>query len=124
MRSGFYLAMADGILAAHLAFISWVIFGAIFTRGRPWLGWVHLATIVYGIIAETTALVCPLTLAENWCEARAGVAPYHGPFLLHYLDAVVYPNIPAPLLVAGGVAVCAFNLGLYARRYRRHASLG
>lgn len=116
--------MADGVLAAHLAFISWVIFGAIFTRGRPWLAWVHLATIVYGIIAETMALVCPLTLAENWCEARAGVAPYHGPFLLHYLDAVVYPNIPPTFLVAGGVAVCVFNLALYARRYRRHASLG
>ncbi|MGH9710134.1 MAG: DUF2784 domain-containing protein, partial [Candidatus Acidiferrales bacterium] len=99
MRSGFYLAMADGVLIMHLAFIAWVIFGAFLTRGRPRLAWIHVATIVYGIIVETTALVCPLTLAENWCEARAGVASYGGPFLLHYLDSTVYPHVPVKLLV-------------------------
>jgi len=124
VRSGLYLAMADGVLAVHLAFIGWVIFGAIFTRGRPWLAWVHVATIIYGIVVETTALVCPLTLAENWCEARAGVVPYHGPFLLHCLDATIYPNVPATVLIAVAVAVCVFNLGVYARRYTRRASLG
>ncbi len=120
----FYLAMADGVLFAHLTFVAWVIFGSLFTRRRPWLAWVHVATIVYGMIAETTALICPLTLAENWCEARAGVVPYNGPFLLHCLDAVVYPNVPATLLVVIAVAVCVFNLGIYARRFRKHASLG
>ncbi|HKV27983.1 MAG TPA: DUF2784 domain-containing protein [Candidatus Acidoferrales bacterium] len=115
--------MADSVLALHLAFIAWVIFGALFTRGRPWLAGVHVATIVYGIVVETTSLVCPLTLAENWCEARAGVIPYHGPFLLHYLDATVYPHVPVALLVAVATAVCVFNLGVYVRRFRKHASL-
>jgi Protein of Unknown function (DUF2784) len=124
LRIELYFAMADFVLIAHLAFIGWVIFGAFFTRGKPWLAWVHIATLIYGIIAETTPLVCPLTLAENWCEARAGVLPYHGPFLLHYLDATVYPNIPAWILVACGVAVCAFNLAVYTRRWRRHETLG
>lgn len=116
--------MADGVLVAHLAFIAWVIFGATFTRGRPWQAWAHVATIVYGIIVETTALVCPLTLAENWCEALAGVVPYHGPFLLHYLDAIVYPHVPVTLLVVVAVAVCIFNLGIYARRFIKRRSLG
>ena len=124
MNSGIYLAMADAVLIAHLAFIAWVIFGALFTRGRPRLAWMHVTTIIYGIIAETTPLVCPLTLAENWCEVRAGVSPYHGPFLLHYLDAIVYPNVPVALLVAVAVVVCVFNLGIYARRFLKHASLG
>ena len=117
-----YLAMADSVLVLHLAFIGWVIFGALFTRGRPRLAWVHVASVIYGIIAETTPLVCPLTLAENYFEARAGISPYHGPFLLHYLDATVYPDVPLALLIACAVIVCAFNLGVYARRYRRHAS--
>lgn len=124
MNGGFYLAMADGVLVVHLAFIAWVIFGAFFTRGRPWLAWVHVITIVYGIVVETTALVCPLTLAENWCEARAGVLPYHGPFLLHCLDATVYPRVPVALLVAVAVTVCVLNLGIYARRFLKDASLG
>jgi hypothetical protein len=124
MKNWFYLAMAGGVLVAHLAFIAWVIFGAFLTRGRPWLAWVHVITIVYGIVVETTPLVCPLTLAENWCEARAGVLPYHVPFLLHCLDTTVYPHVPVVLLVAVAVAVCVLNLGIYARRFLKHASLG
>ena len=124
MRTDFYLAMADAVLILHLAFIGWVIFGALSTRGRPRLALVHIATVVYGIIAETTPLVCPLTLAENYFEELAGILPYHGPFLLHYLDRTVYPQVPVAWIVAGAVLVCAFNLGVYVRRYRRHASLG
>ncbi len=116
--------MADAVLIVHLAYIAWVIFGAFLTRGRPWLAWAHVIMIVYGIIVETTPLVCPLTLAENWCETRAGILPYHGPFLLHYLDAIVYPNVPVALLVAVAVSVCVLNLGIYARRFLKHASLG
>jgi Protein of Unknown function (DUF2784) len=78
-----YLILADAALIVHALYILWVVFGAIFTRGRPRLAAVHVATILWGIIAETTPAPCPLTLAENWCEARAGIAPYHGPFLLH-----------------------------------------
>lgn len=124
MRTDIYLAMADAVLILHLTFIGWVIFGALFTRHRPRLALLHIATVVYGIIAETTPLVCPLTLAENYCEERAGMLPYHGPFLLHYLDATVYPSLPVAWLVTSAVVVCAFNLGVYLRRYRQHASLG
>ena len=63
--------MADAALILHLAFIGWVIFGALFTRGRPRFALVHVASVAYGIISETTPLVCPLTLAENYFEARA-----------------------------------------------------
>lgn len=124
MKSGFYLAVANAVLVVHLAFIAWVMFGAFFTRGRPWLAWLHVITIVYGIVVEATPLVCPLTLAENWCEVRAGVLPYHGPFLLHYLDAIVYPSVPVALLVAVAVVVCVLNLGIYTRRFLKRASLG
>jgi len=116
MSPAAYLALADVLLAAHLIYIAWVIFGAFFTRGRPKLAALHVAAIVWGIITETTSAPCPLTTAENWCEASAGVAPFHGPFLLHCLDATVYPNVPASLLVTVAVAVCAVNLLVYARR--------
>ncbi len=118
-----YLILADAALVVHALYILWVIFGAILTRGRPRLAAVHIATIIWGIIAETTPAPCPLTLAENWCEARAGVAPYHGPFLLHCLDATVYPRVPSALLVTVAVAVCLFNLGTYVQRFRKRRSL-
>jgi hypothetical protein len=36
-----------------------------------------------------------------------------GEFLLHYLDALVYPDIPPLLLTLCAIAVCLFNLGIY-----------
>jgi Protein of Unknown function (DUF2784) len=75
-------------------------------RGSP----LHVATLVYGVIIEISGFWCPLTAFETWLEVRGGVSAYHGPFLLHYLNAVVYPNIPLNLLIAGAVAVCVLNL--------------
>ncbi len=115
----FALALAVAVLATHLAFILWVIFGAILTRKRRWLTWAHVLCAIYGVTIEVAPWPCPLTLAENWFEVQAGRTPYHGPFLLHYLDAVVYPNVPPALLVWGAGVALAANAFVYARRWRR-----
>ena len=62
---------------------------------------------------------CPLTLAEQYFETRAGMAAWQGSFLLHTLDAIVYPNVSPWLVTVIGVAVCGFNLGIYLWRLRR-----
>lgn len=104
------------MLAIHLTWIVWVIFGAFFTRGHPVLTALHLASLLWGIIVELSSLPCPLTLTEEWMEALAGVTPYNGGFLLHYLDATVYPKLSETLLASIGVAVCVSNLLIYGRR--------
>src|SRR5713101_3237692 len=71
----------------------------------------------WGVLVEILPWPCPLTPAENWLRTRAGLGPYQGGFLLHYLDALVYPDVPPGLLTVGGVAVCLFNLGIYAVRF-------
>lgn len=121
---GFYRAMAALVLLLHTAYIAWVIFGILFTRGRARLAALHVGTLLYGIIVEISGLWCPLTSLEQWLEIRGNVSPYRGPFLLHYLDAVLYPDIPPRLLVSSAVVVCILNLGIYARRLRVRHSLG
>lgn len=121
---GFCRAMAALVLLLHAVYIAWVIFGAFFTRGRARLAALHVGTLLYGIIVEIFGLWCPLTALEQWLEIRGGVSPYREPFLLHYLDAVVYPDIPPKLLIAAAMVVCIFNLGIYARRLRVRHSLG
>ncbi|MGB2667527.1 MAG: DUF2784 domain-containing protein [Candidatus Acidiferrum sp.] len=95
-----------------------------FTSSRPRLAALHVATLVHGVIIEIFGFLCPLTALEEWLQVRGGVSAYRGPFLLYYLDAVVYPNIPPNLLIAGAVAVCVLNLWIYARRLRVRHSLG
>ena len=119
-----YRAMAADVLSLHAAYIAWVMLGAFFTRGRPGLAALHVATVVYGAIIEIFGFWCPLTALENWLEVRGGAVAYRGPFLLHYVDALVYPDVPSNLLVAGAVAVCVMNLSIYVRRLRIRHSLG
>jgi hypothetical protein len=115
-----YLAATILVLALHLAFILWVIFGALFTRRRPVLRRIHIASMVWGLLIEIFPWTCPLTYAENWLELHAGLAPYQGGFLLHYLDALVYPDVPPLLLTVAAVVVAAVNAAIYWRR-GRHA---
>ncbi len=93
----------------------WVAFGAFLTRFRPVLRWLHIVSLIWGILTELL-WPCPLTVLENWFEAKAGVQPYQGGFLLHYLDKLVYPDISATVLTAAGVFVCVLNLALYGRQ--------
>lgn len=105
--------LAGLVLAIHLAWILFVIFGALWTRGRPWLTGFHIASLIWGVIVDAGPWPCPLTLTEQWLEAHAGMQPYSGSFLLHYLDAIVYPNVPVWLIVGFAIAVCGVNLLVY-----------
>jgi len=113
VAANFYVALAVSVLLVHTLFILWVIFGALLTRNRPVLRALHVASLLWGILTELTEWPCPLTLLENWLERKAGVEPYQGGFLLHYLDRLVYPDISVMLLVTVGVLVCAVNLALW-----------
>jgi hypothetical protein len=119
-----YAIAAAGVLLLHLLFILWVALGALFTLWRPLLRWFHIASLIYGILLEILDWSCPLTPMENWLRGRAGIPTYQGGFLLHYLDAVVYPDVPPSLLVLCAVAGCLFNLGIYVVRFRRRRVAG
>jgi hypothetical protein len=118
----FYKALATLVLIVHILFIVWVVLGALLTRSRPVLQVLHIASLIWGVLTELF-VPCPLTLLENWLEQRTGIQPYQGGFLLHYLDKLVYPELPASVLTAAAVIVCVFNLAYYARvMWRKHHS--
>jgi hypothetical protein len=114
--SGLYSSLAILVLFLHALFILWVVFGALVTRSRPVLRWLHIASLVWGILTELLPWPCPLTVLENWLEAKAGAQPYQDGFLLHYLDKLVYPDISATILTVAGVIICALNLAFYGRQ--------
>src|SRR5579864_8362538 len=105
------------VLLAHLLWIVLVIFGALFTLGRPFWTAVHILALVWGILVEAGPWPCPLTLIEQHYEMQAGVAASSNNFLLHILDRVIYPNVPPWVITVAGVSVCALNLAIYGRRF-------
>ena len=82
LSARFYSEIATAVLFAHAMFILWVVLGALLVHSRPKLRWLHIASLLWGILTELLPWPCPLTLVENWLEGRAGVAPYQGGFLL------------------------------------------
>lgn len=114
---------ASLILAIHAAWIGLVIFGAFWTRNRPVWSAIHILALIWGILVEVSPWPCPLTIIEQYLETRAGAAAYQGSFLVHYLDAIVYPNLPGWVLTLAGVAVCAGNLAIHGwRLWKRQIS--
>lgn len=113
-----YAILATAVLAIHLAWILWVILGWLVARNRPVLRWLHFASLIYGVFIEIAPWPCPLTLIEQHLEVLAGIAPYRQPFLVHYLEATVYPDVPEGVLVSIAVAVCGANLYFHVRRLR------
>ena len=118
-----YHFLAIAVLTIHIIWILWVIFGYAVAQRKAVLRWFHIASLFYGIVIEIAPWPCPLTIAEQWLETRAGIVPYRQPFLVHYLEAFIYPNIPDALLIVGAVLVCGVNLWLYARRFWRLRAL-
>jgi hypothetical protein len=112
-------ALVSLVLAVHLTWMAWVVLGALWTRGRPGWSVFHVLALVWGIIAEVGPWPCPLTLAEQWAMTQAGMKGFRGDFLEHYLEEIVYPNLPVDLIITGAVIVCSLNLGIYAWRGAR-----
>jgi len=116
LASNIYSALAISVLILHALFILWVIFGALLTKSRPILRWLHISCLIWGILTELLPWPCPLTMLESWLEGSAGVEPEQGGFLLHYLDKLVYPNISPTTLTVAAVIVCALNFAFYGWR--------
>ena len=114
-----YIALAGAALVLHLLFILWVMLGGLLTRRRRRLAWAHIGSLVYAIVIQVGPWPCPLTLAKQYFQSRAGKTPYEESFLVHYLEALIYPDMPPRLLATLACAVCVFNLGIHLRRWRR-----
>ena len=119
-----YHLLAVVVLTVHLGWIVWVILGWVVTRNRPALRWFHILSLIYSVLIENLQWPCPLTVVETRLEELAGIEPYHEPFLVHYLQALIYPNISQALLAWSASAVCLAILGIYGLRFRRRRIAG
>ena len=87
----FHRFAADAVLILHLAFILFVIAGAVLVMRWPAVVWLHLPAAAWGTFVEVTGRICPLTTLENTLRRRAGLEGYAESFVEHYLVPVIYP---------------------------------
>lgn len=112
-------ALADAVVALHLAFIVFVVAGGALALHRPRWAALHLPAVAWAAFTELTGTLCPLTPLENTLRRAAGEAGYPGGFIEHYVIPLIYPAGLTPgIQVWIGIGVVAFNVIVYALLWR------
>jgi hypothetical protein len=108
-----FLAAADAVVVLHLLWIVFLILGAIPGRRWAWVKWTHLAALAFSIALQAFGWICPLTHVEAWLRRRGGAEPYEGTFIRHYVEQLVYAEIPRGALFTGTLIVVTLSLWMY-----------
>jgi len=115
--------LADLVLVLHASFVAFAVLGGLLVLRWPRVAWLHLPAAAWGAIVELTGWICPLTPLESALRVAAGGEGYHGGFLEHWLDALLYPTaLTRGDQVVLGLSLLALNVAVYAvvlRRLRR-----
>ncbi len=107
-----YRVLAETTMAAHFAFVGYVVAGGLLAWRWPVAIWPHLAAVGWGFAITVFHLNCPLTYVEDWARRRAGERGLSAGFIDTYLTGVLYPARFAGLIqVLIGVVVLGSWIG-------------
>jgi len=98
-----YKILANIIVVMHFAWIIFMLTGFLLTLCGFWwkkifdwllFRYLHLLGILYVSLLAVMGKYCPLTIWENALREKheSGLA-YSGPFIIHYIEKLVYPDI-------------------------------
>ena len=125
------LLAADMILLLHVFFVAFVVIGLVLIFvgkfrfwswiRNPWFRIIHLAAITVVVVQSWLGLICPLTTIEMALRSRAGDTVYSGSFLSHWLESILYYQVPPWIFVvcymAFGAVVVASWFWIRPRRF-------
>jgi hypothetical protein len=114
-----YEVAANLTAVVHLAFIAFVIFGAVLGRRHRTWKYLHIGAMAYGVAIEIFYWACPLTYLEQYLRRQAGHGIYDEPFIAHYLNRIIYIEASQEMLIAAVIVVVLMNTFLYVR-WARH----
>ncbi|MUL77071.1 DUF2784 domain-containing protein [Mycobacterium sp. CBMA226] len=115
-----YSAIAVAAVAAHFAFLGYLVGGGFLAWRWPVTIWLHALVVGWTLIILTGVVECPLTTIERWARAAGGMAPLpRAGFIDDHVAGVLYPRgWGTPAAVAVCAVILASWLGLWRRRTR------
>jgi hypothetical protein len=109
-----YKIIADIVVSAHLLWILFLIFGALWGRRNTTVRIIHISGLAFAMIIQAFDWYCPLTNLEVWLRSKHDQAlSYTGSFIIHYVEKIVYIEIPRELIFALCIVLCGINAWLY-----------
>ena len=110
---------ADAALAAHALWVLTYAFGPLAgLRFRKWK-FFQLGMMAFTLVLWPLWGGCPLTTLENALRRRAGGAVYPGGFIAHYLEKIVYWDLPKGTLAWAAALWFLLWAGIYAALWMR-----
>lgn len=115
-----YHLLADLVLLVHVAFVGFVLLGALLAVKWRFILWLHLPAVAWGALVEFAGWICPLTPLENWLRIQAGKPPYTGDFISSYFGSILYPaSLTREIQIFFGFVVVTLNAVVYWWLWRR-----
>ena len=105
-----YGLLADAVVLIHLLWILFLIFGAFIGRRIQWTKIAHLGGLGFAFMIQFLGWYCPFTYLEVWLRRmQAPDAGYSGSFIIHYIEGLVYIELPpnSVLVMTCIVALCS-----------------
>ena len=110
-----YQLIADLVVAIHFAFIVFVLLGGLLLYRWRWVIWLHLPSVIWGVMIVFVGWICPLTPLENMLREAAGAEASQETFIEHYLMPIIYPSgLHRESFIAMAAVVIMINLIVYA----------
>jgi hypothetical protein len=118
-----YAILADVVVAVHIAYVSFVLFGELaillgivfkweWVR-NPWFRWLHLAAIGIVAVEAILGITCPLTDLEDLFREWAGQQPSGMSFIGRILDDLLFYDAPTGVLTASYIGFALLVLGTF-----------
>ncbi len=112
-----YRILADITVLIHFLWIIFLILGAFLGAKNKAIKIFHISGLVFAFIIQIFDWYCPLTHLEVWLRSRHNPAlTYTGSFIIHYVEAIVYIELPRHLIFILTVFICGFNAWFYLKK--------
>lgn len=110
----FYKILADGVVLIHFLWIVFLCLGLFWGVKNKIIKLFHLSGLAFAIILQIFGWYCPLTDLEIWLRSRYDPSlSYQGSFIIHYIEKIVYLEIPRSLILFLTILICALSLWFY-----------
>jgi hypothetical protein len=78
---------------------------------------VHISGLLFAVVIQVFGWYCPLTDLEVWLRSKHDPSlSYRGSFIVHYMEKLIYIELPRSLIFALTVVLILGNVWLYLRK--------
>jgi hypothetical protein len=115
-----YKVLIDIVVFVHFLWILFLIFGVFWGIRNQKVKLIHISGLAFAIILQAFNWYCPLTHLETWLRAKHDpTLSYSGSFITHYVEKIVYIELPPSLIFILSIFLAGISSWLYLKGKKR-----